>query len=108
MAEKNFNQRVYQIVKKIPQGKVASYGQIAALLGSPRAARAVGWALGALENPAIPWQRVISSKGYLTIVNAHVSHHQQKQLLEKEGVVVQWDDQKNMYKVDLDVYLWHP
>jgi alkylated DNA nucleotide flippase Atl1 len=46
----NFNQKIYQAVKKIPRGKVASYGQIAALVDSPRSARAVGWAMHALDN----------------------------------------------------------
>jgi len=105
----NFFEQVYEQVKKIPKGKVASYGLIAALCGSPRAARQVGWALHQLDqNPhlmnTIPWHRVVNSKGYIsTTCETHTSD-MQKSLLEAEGVMVSRRDQ--MWWVDLKKYLW--
>ncbi|OIO88927.1 MAG: hypothetical protein AUK03_15405 [Anaerolineae bacterium CG2_30_64_16] len=85
----SFFERVYLLVQQIPRGKVASYGQIAALLGHPRAARTVGWALNALT-PAraeeVPWQRVINHAGRISISRADMDATLQRQLLEEEGV----------------------
>ena len=85
----SFFDQVYQIVRQIPPGQVASYGQVAALLGHPRAARTVGWALAALrEQEAIdvPWQRVINSHGRISIRNMEHAPEEQRLLLEAEGV----------------------
>jgi methylated-DNA-protein-cysteine methyltransferase-like protein len=90
MMEPNFFERVYLVVKRIPRGRVASYGQIAALLGQPHAARTVGWALSSLssDNAAVvPWQRVINSAGRISISRIDLSADLQRQLLEDEGVV---------------------
>src|SRR5689334_8612714 len=84
----DFYRRVYRLVCRVPRGKVVTYGQVAALLGRPRAARAVGLALGALHGglvDTVPWQRVIASSG-------RCSHRDgfwgsvQRDLLEREGV----------------------
>ena len=64
-ANNNFFKRVYDIVARIPPGKVISYGQIAALLGNPRAARTVGWAISKCPE-ALPWQRVVKADGSVT------------------------------------------
>lgn len=85
----NFFDRVYAVVRMIPRGQVASYGQIAALLGHPRAARTVGWALNALRDNDIhdvPWQRVINSQGRISISRADLGAELQRALLEEEGV----------------------
>ncbi len=85
----SFFDRVYAVVRQIPRGKVASYGQIAALLGYPQAARTVGWALNALrgsEVADVPWQRVINSAGRISISRADLSADLQRALLEEEGV----------------------
>ena len=67
-AELTFFDKVYIVVRMIPRGRVASYGQIATYLGHPRAARTVGWALhGIPEGSDVPWQRVINAKGRITI-----------------------------------------
>jgi methylated-DNA-protein-cysteine methyltransferase-like protein len=61
--------RVYQAVRRIPRGRVATYGQVAALAGTPRGARAVGWALRALRGKAgaaVPWHRVVGAGGRLS------------------------------------------
>ncbi len=105
---RNFYEQVYAVVRRIPRGKVTSYGRIANMLGRPRAARAVGYALNALkdkqDDPAyanMPWQRVINSQGRISIVNRENSANRQAELLRQEGVVV--DDN---LRVNLDVYLW--
>lgn len=89
MARPHFFQQVYLLVSQIPRGRVASYGQIAALLGHPRAARTVGWALNALveaEAPEVPWHRVINHAGRITIARAGLNPEVQRRLLEDEGV----------------------
>lgn len=86
----SFFDRVYCLVRQIPRGKVASYGQIAALLGHPQAARTVGWALNALRGSDVddvPWQRVINSAGRISISRADLGADLQRILLEEEGVV---------------------
>ncbi|MFQ5399367.1 MAG: MGMT family protein [Anaerolineae bacterium] len=104
----NFYEQVYAVVRRIPRGKVTSYGRIAQMLGRPRAARAVGYALNALKDrqdqpqyATVPWQRVINSQGRISIVNRAYSAMRQAELLREEGVVVD----ENL-RVNLDVYLW--
>jgi methylated-DNA-protein-cysteine methyltransferase-like protein len=85
----HFFDQVYLLVRQIPPGSVASYGQIAALLGHPRAARTVGWALNALTesvDPPVPWQRVINRSGRITIARAGLDPAVQRRLLEGEGI----------------------
>lgn len=96
----NFYQEVYRAVKKIPKGKVATYGQIATLISTPRAAQVVGFALRALpkEND-VPWQRVINSKGRISIQNPRWPQSEQARLLEKENVKVKKEN--GTYWVDL-------
>lgn len=97
-----FYQRVYEVVKKIPYGKVSTYGKIAAKCGSPRSARQVGWALHVNPNPSeIPCHRVVNRFGCLSGSFAFGGSDAQKTLLNMEGVEV--DDE---YKVDLNKYLW--
>ncbi len=84
-----FFRQVYALVRLIPYGKVASYGQIASMLGHPRAARTVGWALASLPEQAeegVPWQRVINSQGRISIRNLRHAVEEQRMLLEEEGV----------------------
>lgn len=84
MQEKLY-QGVYEVVRQIPYGKVATYGQIAEIVGPPFHARMVGWALAALRHKPIdkpvPWQRVIDAQGKVSTGNY------QRELLEKEGVI---------------------
>ena len=76
----NFNERVYEIVRRVPKGKVISYGQVAFLAGSPRGARAVGWALHRNpypwvmggENP-VPCHRVVNREGRFTPEGKHIT-----------------------------------
>lgn len=101
----SFYQTIYRLVKLIPPGKVATYGQIAALLDKPRSARLVGWALNHCP-PDVPWQRVINSAGMISIENMHASKQLQAQLLQTEGVKVNLKE--GNYFVDLNIYLWNP
>ena len=104
---RNFYFLVYTKVQQIPKGKVATYGQIAALVGSPRGARMVGWALNCLKpNSKVPWQRVINSEGRITIENMRSTKDLQAQLLQSEGVEVEFRD-GNCW-VDLEKHLWNP
>lgn len=98
-----FYNQVYKLTKKIPQGRVATYGQIAALLGKPRSARMVGWALNVcLED--VPWQRVINKAGMISIKNMRATKDLQASLLKKEKIKVEF--KQGNYWVDLKQYLW--
>ncbi|MGN0823433.1 MAG: MGMT family protein [Candidatus Coproplasma sp.] len=97
--EKTFFNAVYQAVKAIPLGKVATYGDIARAVGAPRSARQVGWALHNNPRPIeIPCHRVVFADGSLSSGFAFGGIQAQKELLESEGVTV-LDD-----KVDLKKY----
>lgn len=104
-----FTQKVFAAVRRIPKGRVATYGQIAGLIGSPRAAQQVGWALHLLEkrpDPTVPWQRVINRHGMLSIVNLRYAADEQANLLQAEGVTVV--KKEGVWFVDLEKYLWVP
>lgn len=96
----SFYDIVYEQVKKIPKGKVATYGQIAFMCGSPRASRAVGYALHFNPRPdQIPCFRVVNRFGRLADKFAFGGIDRQKELLIRDGVEVSED-----YYVDLDKY----
>jgi methylated-DNA-protein-cysteine methyltransferase-like protein len=80
-------QRIYAIVRRIPRGRVATYGQIAALAGMPRHARQVGYALAhAPDNVVLPWHRVLNASGHVSLRARPGSDDFQQVLLEAEGV----------------------
>jgi methylated-DNA-protein-cysteine methyltransferase-like protein len=79
--------RIYAVVKKVPRGRVATYGQIAAIAGIPRHARQVGYALHALPAESkLPWHRVINARGEISPRTWSENHLLQRILLEDEGV----------------------
>src|SRR5690606_25813411 len=83
----SFAERVYALVRRIPRGRAVSYGGVAALLGSPRAARGVGTALGALPvDTEVPWWRVVNRNGEISIKGEPGLAALQRTLLMKEGV----------------------
>lgn len=82
----NLSQRVYQLVKQIPRGKVTTYGQIAARLGKPRAARAVGNALHQNPFSSVPCHRVVNREGKLAINFGQGGWRGQRKRLLEEGV----------------------
>ena len=96
-----FPEAVYQIVRQIPKGKVATYGQIAMLAGSPRASRIVGAAM--FRAPAgLPCHRVLYRDGTLCCDPAFGGKEIQRQMLEAEGITFLPDG-----RVDLKEHLWH-
>jgi len=104
MEDPNFFERVYAVVRKIPYGKVTTYGIIAAYLGAPRSARMVGWALNNSKNdPTVPAHRVVNRKGLLTGKNHFQGTDLMRQLLENEGIIIKENSIQN-----LDSCLWYP
>jgi methylated-DNA-protein-cysteine methyltransferase-like protein len=98
-----FFRRVVDVIKKIPAGKVATYGQIAALAGNSRAARQVAWVLhSASDKEKLPWQRVINSQGGISLPR-YGGYELQRALLVKEGVKFDVAD-----RVDLARFQWRP
>jgi methylated-DNA-protein-cysteine methyltransferase-like protein len=98
---------IIQLVRSIPRGRVASYGQIAAAAGKPRGARLTAWALHALEGQDLartPWWRVVNRKGVISTTCEEHTSLLQKQLLEKEGVEVQKVD--GAWQIDLHTFGW--
>lgn len=103
LAPGNTYQRVYGIVKRIPQGRVATYGQIARLARLAGGARQVGYALRALADDSVPWHRVINAEGRISPRADAEFVHIQRQLLEAEGV---WFDEAG--RVPLARFRWEP
>ncbi len=80
-------ERVYAVVRRIPRGRVATYGDVAALAGLPGRAREVGWALHALDDESrVPWQRVVNARGEVSARGEPAAARVQRALLEREGV----------------------
>lgn len=99
---KSFYEKVYKVVRAIPIGKVATYSQIAAICGSPKASRAVGTALHKNPYPSIvPCHRVVNINGQLAKGFAFGGKIEQKNLLELENVLV-----NKYYRVNLFKYQW--
>jgi len=102
--EENFFERVYEIAKQIPEGKVTSYGAIAKALGAARSARMVGWAMNASHNRLdVPAHRVVNRKGLLTGKHHFEGTNLMQQLLENEGVKIV-DNQI----IDFEKHFWTP
>ena len=84
---RDFSSRVYALVRRVPRGRAVSYGGVAAMLGSPRAARGVGTALSALPpDTDVPWWRVVNRNGQISIRGEPGLAALQRRLLEREGV----------------------
>ncbi|RMG55180.1 MAG: methyltransferase [Acidobacteria bacterium] len=96
-------EQIYRIVRRIPAGRVLSYGDVAALCSSSVSARTVGWAM-ARAPEGVPWHRVVNRKGRLSIGKRSVILQElQKNLLQAEGVRFIAPDQ-----VDMDRHRWNP
>lgn len=97
----SFQQLIYQIVAAIPYGSVTTYGEVARLAGSSRAARQVGGVLKRLpEGSKLPWHRVINRKGEISLTGDDLSR--QRKALQAEGIEVSREG-----KIDLVKYRWH-
>lgn len=103
--KESFFQDVWDVVKLIPKGRVTSYGAIAKYLGSPGAARMVGWAMNACHasDQPIPAQRVVNRIGMLSGAAHFAGPDLMKQLLESEGIKVE-----NNQVVDFQKHFWDP
>ena len=100
----NFFERVYEIARQIPYGKVTSYGAIAKALGTVRSARMVGWAMNASHNlEDVPAHRVVNRKGLLTGKHHFEGTNLMQQLLESEGIKV-----VNNQIIDFEKHFWEP
>lgn len=97
-------QRIYRVIRRIPRGRVASYGQVAQLAGLAGQARQVGYALHALPTDTrTPWQRVVNARGEISLRSDSDDNRLQRLLLEEEGV--RFD---RAGRIDLERFRWRP
>lgn len=101
--DKKYRERVYEIVRRIPRGRVMTYGQIAGILGEGYTPRTVGYVMHAAEKEDVPWQRVINSQGKCSTGRLTIPVNLQQTMLEQEGV--EFDARG---KCDLGEYEWWP
>ena len=96
--------RIEAVVRRIPRGRVATYGQVAVLAGLPGHARQVGYALHALaKGSPVPWQRVVNARGEVSLRRTPGWESVQRALLEREGI-----DFDLRGRIDLERRLWRP
>lgn len=100
--DKNYRERVFEIVRQIPAGRVMTYGQIADILGDNYTPRSVGYVMHAAEKD-VPWQRVINAQGGCSTGHIVLPVNLQQQMLESEGVVF-----NEKARCDLKKYRWQP
>lgn len=99
----NTFEKIYNVVKRIPKGKVASYGTVAAMAGNPRWARVVGYALHSNPEPVtIPCHRVVTKDGRVSVAFAFGGENMQRLLLSEEGIEFLDDG-----KIDMKKYEWY-
>lgn len=98
-----YRRRVFQLVRRIPSGRVMTYGQIAAILGAGYTPRTVGFVMHSSGEEEVPWQRVINAQGACSTVRIVLPANRQQALLEREGI--EFDEQG---RCDLRRYLWEP
>jgi methylated-DNA-protein-cysteine methyltransferase-like protein len=101
MTQVDYLAKFWMVIAHIPKGKVATYGDVAAMAGYPRMARAVGRCLKNLpQDSNLPWHRVLNAKGMLSFPQDSAKYRQQRQLLESEGVLFQ------QHKIALARHRW--
>jgi methylated-DNA-protein-cysteine methyltransferase-like protein len=100
--DEGYRERVYKLIRRIPRGRVMTYGQIAELLGDGYTARTVGFAMHNCDDMT-PWHRVINAQGGCSTLNLVLPHDKQQRLLEAEGVKF-----NKLRRCDLQTYLWIP
>jgi len=98
-----YRERVYQIVRRIPRGRVMTYGQIAYMLGRGYTPRTVGFVMHGADETKTPWHRVINSQGKCSTGRVVLPTDKQQRMLEREGV--RFDDKG---RCDLETCLWQP
>ncbi len=101
--ELSLSEKIIEILKRIPKGKVATYGMIAAMAGNPKAARTVSFILSSSSKKYnLPWHRIINSKGTISLKEGQ-GFELQKKMLESEGLVFKDDN-----SIDLRKWGWNP
>ena len=98
-----YRERVYKIVRRIPRGKVMTYGQIAYMLGEGYTPRTVGFVMHGADEQKTPWHRVINSQGRCSTGRIVLPSDKQQRMLQREGV--KFD---NSGRCDLEIFLWQP
>ena len=101
--DKNYRERVYEIVRQIPVGRVMTYGQIAEILGEGYTARTIGYVMHAAQTESVPWQRVINSQGGCSTGKLFLPYNVQQKLLEDEGIFF-----NDKGKCNLEKFRWSP
>ncbi len=101
--EEAYREKVYELVRRIPLGKLMTYGQIAEILGDGYTARTVGYVMHAADSQNVPWQRVINSQGKCSTDKLLLPHNIQQEILQSEGVIFNASG-----KCDLQKYRWFP
>ena len=95
---------IYDVVMRIPRGRVATYGQIAELAGIPRQPRRIGYALSALpQGSGVPWHRVINARGEISVRSKGRAETVQRRLLKQEGIIFGRDG-----RIPLERFRWEP
>lgn len=103
MSSADFYEKVYEVVRQVPYGRVTSYGAIARYLGAARSSRMVGYAMNMSHSKEVPAHRVVNRMGVLTGKHHFPGVHLMQQLLENEGIEVVDDQVK-----DFDRLFWDP
>lgn len=98
-----YRERVYKIVRRIPRGRVMSYGQIAYILGEGYTPRTVGFVMHGADESKTPWHRVINSQGRCSTGGVVLPADKQQRMLEAEGVKFTAGG-----SCDLEIFIWHP
>ena len=98
-----YRERVYKIVRRIPRGRVMTYGQIAYMLGQGYTPRTVGFVMHGADESNTPWHRVINSQGKVSTGRIVLPTDKQQRMLEREGV--KFDERG---RCDLEKFLWKP
>ena len=101
--DRQYRERVYKIVRRVPRGRVMTYGQVAYMLGEGYTPRTVGFVMHGADERNTPWQRVINSQGKCSTGRIVLPPDKQQRMLEREGVKF---DQSG--RCDLEIYLWRP
>jgi methylated-DNA-protein-cysteine methyltransferase-like protein len=101
--DRDFTAEIVRMIKSIPKGKVATYGQIACLAGFSLSVRRVVWILHSCsKKERLPWHRVVNRRGTISL-KPGAGYEKQKAMLKKEGIVFDERD-----RIDLERYLWEP
>ena len=99
----SYRERVYDIVRHIPRGRVMTYGQIAYILGQGYTPRTVGFVMHGADERKTPWHRVINSQGRCSTARVVLPSDKQQRMLEREGVKFDASG-----RCDLEIFIWHP